>query len=143
RGDRVPSGQQGEVSIRGHNVMQGYRNIPDANASSFTHGSFFTCDQGVLDAERSPTLTGRLKELINRGGEKISPLEVDAVLLAHPAVSEAATFAAPDPKYGEEGHGAVVLKGDATADQLQAFCADRLASFKVPKVIYLTKEMPR
>src|SRR5262245_50637589 len=109
KGNCLPNGQQGEVSIRGRNVMHGYRNNPDANASSFTNGYFRTGDQGVLDAENYLTLTGRLKELINRGGEKISPLEVDAVLLEHPAVAEAVSFGVPDPKYGEEVHGAVVL----------------------------------
>ena len=89
------------------------------------------------------TLTGRLKELINRGGEKISPLEVDAVLLEHPAVAEAVSFAVPDPKYGEEVHGAVVLKGPAEADEIVAFCRDRLADFKVPKRIYLAEALPR
>lgn len=143
QGTILPNGQQGEVSIRGRNVMHGYRNNPDANASSFTNGYFRTGDQGVLDAENYLTLTGRLKELINRGGEKISPLEVDAVLLEHPAVAEAVSFAVPDPKYGEEVHGAVVLKGAATADDLVAFCRDRLADFKVPKKIHITDALPR
>jgi acyl-CoA synthetase (AMP-forming)/AMP-acid ligase II len=123
--------------------MPGYHNNPEANASSFTNGWFRTGDRGVLDRQAYLTLIGRIKELINRGGEKISPLEVDAVLLAHPAVAEAATFAAPDPKYGEEVHAAVVLKERASVEQLQAHCMDRLAAFKVPKVIYVAKEMPR
>ena len=89
------------------------------------------------------TLTGRLKELINRGGEKISPLEVDAALLEHPAVAEAVTFAAPDPKYGEEVHAAVVLKGAASQADLAAFCRDRLADFKVPRQIYFAESLPR
>src|SRR5262245_56349080 len=143
QGNRLPNGQQGEVSIRGRNVMHGYRNNPDANASSFTNGYFRTGDQGVLDADGYLTLTGRLKELINRGGEKISPLEVDAVLLEHPAVAEAVSCALPDPKYGEEVHGAVVLKSEATADDLVAFCRDRLADFKVPKKIHITDALPR
>jgi acyl-CoA synthetase (AMP-forming)/AMP-acid ligase II len=88
-------------------------------------------------------LTGRLKELINRGGEKISPLEVDAALLEHPAVAEAVSFAAPDAKYGEEVHAAVVLKAAASPAEIQAFCGKRLADFKVPKVIHVTKEVPR
>lgn len=143
QGKILPSGQQGEVSIKGHNVMHGYRNNPEANASSFTSGYFRTGDQGVLDAEGYLTLTGRLKELINRGGEKISPLEVDAVLLEHPAVAEAVSFAVPDPKYGEEVHGAVVLKSDAKADDIVAFCRDRLADFKVPKKIHIADALPR
>jgi oxalate---CoA ligase len=143
QGNSLPNGQQGEVSIRGHNVMRGYRNNPEANACSFTNGYFRTGDQGVLDTENYLTLTGRLKELINRGGEKISPLEVDAVLLEHPAVAEAVSFAVPDPKYGEEVQGAVVLKGHADAREIVAFCRDRLADFKVPKRIHIADALPR
>lgn len=143
KGNVLPKGQQGEVSIRGRNVMHGYRNNPEANASSFSSGYFRTGDQGFLDADNYLTLTGRLKELINRGGEKISPLEVDAVLLEHPAVKEAVSFAVPDPKYGEEVHGAVVLKADAKADELVAFCRERLADFKVPKKIHIAEALPR
>ena len=142
-GNVLPPGTAGEVAVRGRNVMAGYRNNPDANAKAFSNGYFRTGDQGVLDADGYLTLTGRLKELINRGGEKISPLEVDAVLLEHPAVAEAVTFAVPDPKYGEEVHGAVVLKGDATPEDLLAFCRDRLADFKVPKRIHITEVLPR
>lgn len=142
-GNLLPQGEAGEVVIRGPNVTHGYHNNPDANATAFTHGWFRTGDRGVLDADGYLTLIGRIKELINRGGEKISPLEVDAALLAHPAVAEVATFGAPDAKYGEEVQAAVVLKGDVTVEQLQAHCQERLADFKVPKVIYLTKELPR
>ncbi|MCI0463039.1 MAG: acyl--CoA ligase [Gemmataceae bacterium] len=142
-GTLLPAGIPGEVVIRGPNVTRGYHNNPEANATSFTNGWFRTGDRGVLDSDSYLTLIGRIKELINRGGEKISPLEVDAVLLAHPAVAEAATFGAPDAKYGEEVHAAVVLKGEASVEQLQAFCQERLASFKVPKVIHVTREMPR
>jgi acyl-CoA synthetase (AMP-forming)/AMP-acid ligase II len=143
QGQILPAGTQGEVCIRGVNVMHGYLNNPEANASSFCNGYFRTGDQGVLDENGYLVLTGRLKELINRGGEKISPLEVDAVLLEHPAVAEAVSFAAPDAKYGEEVHAAVVLKGPATPAEIQAFCSQRLADFKVPKVIHVTKEVPR
>jgi acyl-CoA synthetase (AMP-forming)/AMP-acid ligase II len=142
-GELLPVGTQGEVVVRGPNVTRGYHNNPEANTAAFTHGWFRTGDRGVLDAEGYLTLIGRIKELINRGGEKISPLEVDAVLLAHPAVAEAASFAAPDPKYGEEVHAAVVLRADATAADLQAHCLSRLADFKVPKVIHLVKELPK
>jgi len=142
-GNLLPAGTPGEVVVRGPNVTAGYHNNPEANAAAYTHGWFRTGDRGVLDAEGYVTLIGRIKELINRGGEKISPLEVDAALLAHPAVAEAATFAAPDPKYGEEVHAAVVLRSEATVEQLQAFCRDRLADFKVPKVIHLTRELPK
>jgi acyl-CoA synthetase (AMP-forming)/AMP-acid ligase II len=142
-GHLLAPGTQGEVVVRGPNVTRGYRNNPEANAASFTHGWFRTGDRGVLDGDGYLTLIGRIKELINRGGEKVSPLEVDAALLSHPAVAEAATFAAPDPKYGEEVHAAVVLKADATAEGLRAHCCARLADFKVPKVIHLAKELPR
>ncbi len=143
QGAILPIGQQGEVSIRGKNVTHGYLNNPEANQSSFTNGYFRTGDQGILDAEGYLILTGRLKELINRGGEKISPLEVDAVLLEHPAVAEAVSFGAPDAKYGEEVHAAVVLKGTATAAEIQGFCKERLADFKVPKVIHIADAVPR
>jgi acyl-CoA synthetase (AMP-forming)/AMP-acid ligase II len=143
QGRILPPGRPGEVAIRGANVMRGYHNNPEANARAFTNGYFRTGDQGTLDAHGYLTLTGRIKELINRGGEKISPLEVDAVLLAHPAVAEAVCFALPDAKYGEEVYAAVVLKGEATAEALQAFCRERLADFKVPKTIYITEQVPR
>ena len=143
QGNVLPPGKQGEVSIKGVNVMHGYLNNPEANASSFTNGYFRTGDQGMLDVDGYLMLTGRLKELINRGGEKISPLEVDAALLEHPAVAEAVSFAAPDAKYGEEVHAAVVLKASATPAEIQAHCAKRLADFKVPKVIHVTQAVPR
>src|SRR5262245_3855567 len=143
QGQILPAGKQGEVSIRGNNVMHGYLNNPEANASSICNGYFRTGDQGLLDDNGYLMLTGRLKELINRGGEKISPLEVDAALLEHPAVAEAVSFAAPDAKYGEEVHAAVVLKGTATPAEIQAHCQERLADFKVPKVIHVTDAVPR
>jgi acyl-CoA synthetase (AMP-forming)/AMP-acid ligase II len=143
QGTILPPGTQGEVCIRGNNVMHGYLNNPEANQSAFCNGYFRTGDQGVLDENGYLMLTGRLKELINRGGEKISPLEVDAALLEHPAVAEAVSFAAPDAKYGEEVQAAVVLKGTATPAEIQAFCLKRLADFKVPKVIHITDAVPR
>ena len=110
-GALLDTGSQGEVVIRGPNVTHGYHNNPTANAESFTNGWFRTGDQGVMDVNGVLTLTGRLKELINRGGEKISPLEIDAVLLRHPTVSEAVCFGVPDVKYGEAVQAAVVLLG--------------------------------
>jgi acyl-CoA synthetase (AMP-forming)/AMP-acid ligase II len=143
KGHILPAGMQGEVSIRGANVMHGYLNNLEANTASFCSGYFRTGDQGFLDEQGYLKLTGRLKELINRGGEKISPLEVDAVLLEHPAVAEAVSFAAPDAKYGEEVHAAVVLKATTTPADIQAHCLKRLADFKVPKVIHITQVVPR
>ena len=142
-GTLLGSGVQGEVVIQGDNVTRGYHNNPEANAAAFTNGWFRTGDQGVLDREGYLTLVGRLKELINRGGEKISPREVDEALLSHPAVAEAVSFGVPDEKYGEEVAAAVVLKTETSPAALTAHCEGRLASFKVPKTIYVTREIPR
>ncbi|MCH8103654.1 MAG: AMP-dependent synthetase, partial [Chloroflexi bacterium] len=109
----------------------------------FAHGWFHTGDQGMLSDDGYLTLTGRLKELINRAGEKISPLEVDAVLIKHPAVSEAVCFAVPDEKYGEVVHAAVVLASETTAEEIQTFCREQLADFKVPERIFIADELPR
>ena len=102
KGTHLPTGQRGEVVIKGPNVVRGYENNPEANASSFVNGWFRTGDQGYLDADGYLLLTGRLKEMINRGGEKISPREIDEVLLGHPAVAKAVAFGAPHPMWGEE-----------------------------------------
>ena len=133
----------GEVVIRGEQVMWGYHNNDEANSESFVDGWFRTGDQGFINGDGYLTLTGRLKELINRGGEKISPLEVDAALLSHPAVAEAVTFAAQDAKYGECVHAAVVLSTDADTESLRAHCADTLADFKVPDTIHIADNLPR
>ena len=141
----LPRGEVGEVAIRGPNVTPGYEANPEANAKSFRDGWFRTGDEGVFDEEGYLRLTGRLKEQINRGGEKFSPLEVDEVLSSHPAVAQALTFAMPHDKLGEEVAAAVVLREGATATEreLHAFCAARLAGFKVPrKVVFLT-EIPK
>ena len=138
------SGERGEVVINGENVTHGYANNPDANAEAFAHGWFHTGDQGFLSEDGYLTLTGRLKELINRGGEKISPLEVDGVLMKHPAVAEAVCFAAPDIKYGEVVHAAVVL-GDgasASAEDIQSYCKEFLADFKIPEMIHMATSLP-
>src|SRR5262249_43074510 len=126
-----------------HKVSYVYYNKHEANKAAFTNGWFRTGDRGVLDAHGYLTLIGRIKELINRGGEKISPLEVDAALLAHPAVAEAACFAAPHPMYGEEVHAAVVVRIEVTVMDLQAHCGVKLADFKVPKTIHIVKELPK
>lgn len=144
--EQLPSGQVGEVCIRGANVTAGYKNNPDANAVAFGGGWFHTGDQGVLNADGYLTLTGRLKEMINRGGEKISPLEVDAALLAHPQVSEAVAFGVPDEKYGEVVAAAVVLLPGAdgvTADDIKTFVRGKLATFKVPQTLFIAETLPR
>ena len=144
-GRLLQAGSVGEVVIRGPNVTSGYEANPEANAKSFTDGWFRTGDQGVLDEEGYLRLTGRLKELINRGGEKISPLEVDGVLMDHPAVQQVVTFAMPHDRLGEEVAAAVVLREgrSATERELRDFAARRLADFKVPRKIVLLTEIPK
>jgi len=144
-GTLLPAGGTGEVVIRGANVTAGYRNNPDANATAFTGGWFRTGDQGRLDAEGYLWLTGRLKEIINRGGEKISPREVDEVLMDHPAVAQAVTFAVPHDKLGEDVAAAVVLREGAalTERELRDFAAGRLAAMKVPRRVLFLEEIPK
>ena len=143
QGRHLATGERGEVVIKGPNVITGYENNPEANAVSFVDGWFRTGDQGVLDADGYLTLVGRIKELINRGGEKISPREIDEVLLAHPAVAEAVCFGVPHPTWGEEVAAAVVLREATTESDLMAYCKDRLADFKRPKHIHITETIPR
>ena len=142
-GKHLEANTPGEVVVRGPNVMRGYRNNPEANAVAFIDGWFRTGDIGAIDNDGYLALTGRIKDLINRGGEKISPAEVEDVLLEHPAVAEASVFGVPDPKYGEEVSAAVVLRGAATAEQLQSYCRSRLADFKVPKQIHLVSAISK
>lgn len=143
---RVPHGSEGEICIKGLNVTPGYINNPKANQESFTHNGFFrTGDQGKFDEDGFLVITGRIKELINRGGEKISPIELDGAMLAHPAVAEAVAFAAPDEMYGQVVNAAIVLKPDAQATEkdIQDFLAQKLAKFKIPQKIFFTKVMPK
>jgi len=142
-GRHITTGEHGEVVVRGPNVIEGYENNPEANAASFTDGWFRTGDQGYLDADGYLTLVGRIKELINRGGEKISPREVDEVLLAHPAIAEAVCFGVPHPMWGEEVAAAVVLRDKATEADLLSYCRERLADYKRPKQIHITDTIPR
>jgi acyl-CoA synthetase (AMP-forming)/AMP-acid ligase II len=142
-GRHLPPGERGEVVIQGPNVIRGYENNPEANASSFVDGWFRTGDQGYLDDNGYLTLVGRLKELINRGGEKISPREIDEVLLAHPAIAEAVCFGVPHETWGEEVAAAVVLREPATESELLTYCRERLADYKRPKQIHITEAIPR
>jgi acyl-CoA synthetase (AMP-forming)/AMP-acid ligase II len=144
-GTLLPQGEIGEVVIRGANVTLGYEANPEANAKAYTHGWFRTGDQGAFDEDGFLTLTGRLKELINRGGEKVSPLEVDGVLSGHPAVAQALTFAIPHAKLGEEVGAAVVLREgmDCTERELRDFAALHLTDFKVPRKVVFLAEIPK
>ncbi len=144
-GTLLPQGGIGEVVIRGPNVTQGYEANPEANAKAFTNGWFRTGDQGCLDAEGYLQLTGRLKELIKRGGEQVSPLEVDGILCEHPAVAQALTFAIPHAMLGEEVGAAIVLREGAEASEreIRDFVAKHLADFKVPRTIVFLPEIPK
>jgi acyl-CoA synthetase (AMP-forming)/AMP-acid ligase II len=147
--NRLLDGGTGEVVISGPNVTPGYEANAEANAKNFFTAEgqrwFRTGDQGALDGEGYLTLTGRLKEIINRGGEKISPLEVDGVLMDHPAVQQVVTFSIPHDKLGEEVGAAVVLREGHDTDEaaIRAFAADRLAAFKVPRRIVILSEIPK
>ncbi len=144
-GEVLDAGETGEIVIRGANVTAGYESNPKANAEAFTNGWFRTGDQGVLDDEGYVSITGRLKEIINRGGEKISPREVDEVLMDHPAVQQVVTFAVPHDMLGEDVAAAVVLREGATVTEkeLRAFVAERLVDFKVPRKILMLDEIPK
>ncbi len=144
-GNILDSGAEGEIVIRGPNVTSGYINRPEANATAF-HGDWFrTGDQGFMDADGYVKITGRLKEIINRGGEKVAPVEVDEVLLDHDAVQQVCTFAMPHDKLGEEVAAAVVLAPDAEVSdrELRRFAAERLADFKTPRRIVFVDEIPK
>ena len=132
-----------EVVLRGPNVTVGYEGNPDANVSAFTNGWFRTGDQGYLDAEGYLFLTGRLKELINRGGEKISPREIDEALLSHPAVAQAVAFAVPHSTLGEAVAAAVVLTSHVEEAELRSHAAGRLAHFKLPERIFVLDGLPK
>jgi acyl-CoA synthetase (AMP-forming)/AMP-acid ligase II len=142
-GNILAEGEHGEVCIKGPNVFGGYEDNPEANRAAFTGGWFRTGDQGFMDANRYVTLVSRIKELINRGGEKISPREVDEALQSHPAVAEAVCFAMPDRVYGEEVAAAVVPKSPVTEAELIKHCTSLLADFKVPRVIHIVDAIPR
>ena len=144
-GEILPRGEIGEVVIRGPNVTLGYEANPEANARAFTKGWFRTGDQGMFDADGYLMLTGRLKELIKRGGEQVSPLEVDGVLSEHPAVAQALTFGIPHPMLGEEVGAAIVLREGmaVTERELRDHAAQHLADFKVPRKVVFLDEIPK
>lgn len=137
-GDELPQGSAGEICIKGENITKGYLNNAAANADAFTKTGYFrTGDQGKKDEDGYIVITGRLKELINKGGEKISPIELDNVLACHPAIAEVVSFAVPDELYGQEIAVAVVVKPGAslTQDGLKTWASEKLAKFKIPKKV--------
>jgi oxalate---CoA ligase len=143
RGGLLTIGASGEVVIQGSNVIDGYDNNPDANAAAYTNGWFRTGDLGVIDAAGYLTLVGRLKEMINRGGEKIAPHEIDEVLRSHPAVVDAVTFGVPHPVWGEEVQAVVVLRSEVTERDLLRHSQQHLAEFKIPKQIHFVDAIPK
>jgi oxalate---CoA ligase len=144
-GALLRAGDTGEIVIRGANVTAGYEANPKANAEAFTNGWFRTGDQGTIDTDGYISITGRLKEIINRGGEKVSPREVDEILMDHPAVVQVVCFGMPHAKLGEEVAAAVVLREghSLTERELQDFVSQRAADYKVPKKILFLDEIPK
>ena len=144
-GRLAPAGAVGEVVISGANVTSGYENRPEANQEAFRDGWFRTGDLGFLDGDGYLTISGRLKEIINRGGEKISPREVDDILCEHPAVLQAVTFGMPSQRLGEEVAAAIVLRDGAsvTESELRGFVGQRIAAFKVPRRVVFLEEIPK
>ena len=144
-GNFLSVGETGEIVIRGENVTLGYENNPSANEIAFTNGWFRTGDQGVMDAGGYVSITSRIKEMVNRGGEKIAPREVDEVLLDHPKVAQAVAFTVPHPTLGEDLAAAVVLRENAlvTPKDLREFAFSRLVDFKVPSQIIVVDEIPK
>ena len=145
RGDLLGSDQIGEIVVQGDGLTAGYANNPEANAAGFADGWFRTGDQGRIDGDGYVFLTGRTKEIINRGGAKIAPREVDEALMAHPAVAEAIAFALPDTRLGEDVGAAVVLRRDMAVDErgLREFAARSLADYKLPRRIVFLDQIPK
>jgi len=143
-GNHLGTNQRGEVVIQGASVFRGYENNPEANARALVNGWFRTGDEGVLDEDCYLHLTGRIKDIIIRGGENIAPHEVDEVLLKHPAVEAAVTFGCPHPTLGEEVGAAVVLRESSTASEaeLVKHCRKWLAEYKCPTKVFLLKSIP-
>lgn len=144
-GNQLLPGEEGEICIQGENVTPGYENNDAANTASFTNGWFRTGDQGLFDLDGYLKITGRLKEIINRGGEKVSPLEVDNALMEHPDIQQVVTFAVADKMLGEEIGAAVVMVDGKSMDagQLRKYAAEHLAKFKIPKHIVFVDEIPK
>jgi long-chain acyl-CoA synthetase len=145
-GQPTAPGAIGEIQIRGPNVMRGYHKDAQATQAAFTPDGFFrTGDLGYHDTDDFYFVTGRLKELIIKGGENIAPREIDEALLKHPAVLEAAAVGAPDPFYGQEIEAGVVLKPGFSADEaeLRDFCAQQIGRFKTPRAIKILTALPK
>ncbi|SRR5579871_14091 len=143
QGNLLASPQLGEVVVRGETVFGGYHNDPESNPSVFAHGWFHTGDLGHFDADGYLYIDGRLKEIVNRGGEKISAREVEEVLLDHPGVAEAAAFPMPDAQLGQVVGAVIVPRSAVSEKELRDFSAARLAEYKVPARIVMRAEIPK
>jgi long-chain acyl-CoA synthetase len=145
-GNEVPCGERGEVQVRGHNVMKGYWNLPDATAASIdADGWFSTGDIGIVDEEGYFSIVDRKKELVIRGGMNVYPREIEEVLYSHPGIAEAAVVGIPHETLGEEVGAAVALKAGAvaTAEEIREFVKERVASYKYPRHVWLLTELPK
>jgi acyl-CoA synthetase (AMP-forming)/AMP-acid ligase II len=144
-GKDAPTGGIGEIWVRGETVTAGYLNNPHEDSASFVDGWFRSGDLGRRDADGYLFVKGRLKEIINRGGEKISPGDIDAVLLSNSKVLEAASFGESDAIYGESVQAVVILRAgmEATERELRDYCRTKLSAFEVPERIYLVSDFPR
>ena len=138
-------GETGEVCIKGNNVTLGYDNNPEANKKSFSNGWFRTGDQGYFDQDGFLKISGRLKEIINKGGEKISPLEVDNILMDHPLIEQAVCFGYEDKMLGEEIAAAIIVKEGQNFSEIDVknYAEEKLAKFKIPKKIFFVNEIPK
>ena len=144
-GSPLPSGERGEILVRSPSVMSGYLNAPELNRTAFVDGWFRTGDIGSLDRDGFLSLHGRQKELINRGGEKIAPIEIDQALMSHPDVAQAAAYAVPHPRLGEDVAAAVVLRpgSKVTPEELREFLGKLVATHKNPRRITIVDQLPK
>jgi fatty-acyl-CoA synthase len=146
-GNEVPHDGQtlGEITVRGNVVMKGYYNDPDATAAAIRDGWFFTGDAAVVHPDGYAEIRDRLKDVIISGGENVSSVEVEGILIRHPAVQEVAVVGLPDEHWGESPHAFVVLKPNASAseDELRQFARDSMAHFKAPREFHFIEELPK
>ena len=141
----LKNGEIGEICIKGDNVTSGYENNSEANKTNFIDGWFKTGDEGYFDNEGYLKISGRLKEIINKGGEKISPSEIDSVLMYHPSIEQAVCFGFKDKMLGEDIGAAIILKKDQICSEfdIKKYAQNKLAKFKIPKKIFFVSEIPK
>ncbi len=145
KNEKLLQGEIGEICIKGDNVSNGYENNPEANKQSFVNDWFRTGDEGFFDEDGYLKISGRLKEIINKGGEKISPLEVDNILMDFPPIGQALCFGYKDKMLGEDIAVAIKLKENksCTEDDIKSYANEKLAKFKIPKKIFIVEDIPK